>query len=148
MAIIKIPDGKGGWIKFPTIKGDRGLQGYIGDQGVKGDKGLVIQEFEPIDEDVLWVNPTEDYPALDNISELDVVNIVNRYVPKFDIINTKDVVYDTDKIPIWDSTTERFVLVTKEVLKESLGMTALVSKEDVVSLIKTVIEEMQFRRLV
>ena len=39
MAVIKIPNGSGGWVKFPTIKGDKGPKGDIGDKGDKGDKG-------------------------------------------------------------------------------------------------------------
>ena len=45
MAVIKIPNGSGGWVKFPTIKGDKGPKGdkgeigLQGDQGPKGDKG-------------------------------------------------------------------------------------------------------------
>ena len=38
MAVIKIPNGSGGWVKFPTIKGDKGPKGDKGDTGPKGDK--------------------------------------------------------------------------------------------------------------
>lgn len=39
MAKINIPDGKGGWIEFPTIVGKTGVAGPIGPRGFKGDDG-------------------------------------------------------------------------------------------------------------
>lgn len=147
MAIIKIPDGKGGWIKFPTIKGDKGL---TGDQGVKGDigaKGVVIQKTEPEENDVIWVNPEGDYPAIEVLSEEDIINIINTHVPKFDTTSVKSKLYDNDKITVWDNLTQSFMLVTKDVMLKALGIESLVSKDAMISLIEQIMEEAEFRRL-
>lgn len=147
MAVIKIPDGNGGWINFPTIKGDRGIKG---DQGIKGDigeKAIIIQETEPEEDDVIWVDPKGDTPILGFLSEEDVINIINTRVPQFDTTSEKLKFYDTDKIVVWDNMTQKFMLVTKETMLEALGMESLVSKNDVVSLIKQLLEEADFRRL-
>ena len=54
MAIIKIPNGSGGWIKFPTIKGDKGEDGTMSFEdltpeqklSLKGDKGIQGEQGE------------------------------------------------------------------------------------------------------
>lgn len=39
MAIIKIPDGAGGWIEFPVVKGSKGEKGDRGERGPRGGQG-------------------------------------------------------------------------------------------------------------
>lgn len=75
MATIKIPNGSGGWIDFPVIKGDRGAPFKFEDftyeqleqiKGEKGSSGIKVQK-EPPTEDVVWVDTTANYPPIENL---------------------------------------------------------------------------------
>lgn len=91
MAVIKIPDGKGGWVRLPTVKGDRGPQGLQGPRGFKGDDGRDGKNFTYFDFTEDQLNSLKQ-PAIDAAVEANEA----KTIAKDTLIRTNDALLEVN----------------------------------------------------